>query len=476
MWLPVHDIYPRTLGLSRFRFTFDALKRSAKIVFAPQSVSFTTTTPSTWTVTLDDEYPPTLRLSGAAIAAVVGLGYDYAAPATQLWLLPFLHGELSAHLTSSTLPLPLYFDSYGIDAVFGDEAPRFSDPTLPSSLTPSTYSTSSVDSALQPSRITACSPAESPSLSLTSTPYASSSSADSDSSFEAPTPSIDHVGIPDPEEKSPEDGQLSALDLPRNDPVLSEEDSSYQVLEAAVVAMMQRLEAQQHGLPNASQMPEPDNERPTESPDNGPVNSMADGTGDYAYTGSDDGGYADTDSDDGDYPTVLCNPHSRKTYRVDGIIGIGGFSRVVRAFDDEGQMCAIKVILKPRVYERRDARETLLREKSIMAQVSDLGTNRLVHLYESWEDNYLIYFVMVSTNCNHFVSSAAYHPLSLGILPLLAPLPDSPSGWHSEDRTDMGRQARYVHRDGMHPASLVCASNSLCLSRSRLCPCCTRTT
>lgn len=388
----------------------------------------------------------------------------------------FLHGELSAHLTSSTLPLPLYFDSYGIDAVFGDEAPRFSDPTLPSSLTPSTYSTSSVDSALQPSRITACSPAESPSLSLTSTPYASSSSADSDSSFEAPTPSIDHVGIPDPEEKSPEDGQLSALDLPRNDPVLSEEDSSYQVLEAAVVAMMQRLEAQQHGLPNASQMPEPDNERPTESPDNGPVNSMADGTGDYAYTGSDDGGYADTDSDDGDYPTVLCNPHSRKTYRVDGIIGIGGFSRVVRAFDDEGQMCAIKVILKPRVYERRDARETLLREKSIMAQVSDLGTNRLVHLYESWEDNYLIYFVMVSTNCNHFVSSAAYHPLSLGILPLLAPLPDSPSGWHSEDRTDMGRQARYVHRDGMHPASLVCASNSLCLSRSRLCPCCTRTT
>lgn len=148
----------------------------------------------------------------------------------------------------------------------------------------------------------------------------------------------------------------------------------YEVNEAEALMLVQRLaeEAQHYGLPNASESaaePTLAIERPTS--DAGP---LAD---DNVVL---EAGDLHSNSDDGDYPTVLCSPYSDNTYTLEGVIGRGGFSRVVRASDDKGRLCAVKMILKSKVYERPGTQQTLLCEKDIMAKVADLGTGRLVNL------------------------------------------------------------------------------------------------
>lgn len=417
MWFSIYDTNARALGLARLRHTFDALKRSAKIVFAPQNAPFPSTTPSDLTVSQadwshveDGECISATHLSGAAIATLVGLGYTYTIPPTQLWLLPCLHGEPPALPTSPVVPSPHDFDfAIDVEAVLGGEATNLSRPTFPvhsskTIFTSPALSIGSVSVASRPSGITACSPAsESVSLSMASTPYASSSSADSDSSFEVASPPTDIVGIPDPQERSSDDGELRVADCPHKPSALSKDDTSYQLLEAEVLALMHRLaEDARHNappkVPSSTAAPEPDNERPTSEieslSDNGPADG-ADSEVDKTVLAT--GDCEDNESDDDECPTILYSPHSGNRYTLEGVIGRGGFSRVVRALDSEGRWCAVKMILKPKVYEWSDARQNLLREKTIMAKVADLGTGRLIDLYESWEDEVLIYFVMVST-------------------------------------------------------------------------------
>ena len=89
------------------------------------------------------------------------------------------------------------------------------------------------------------------------------------------------------------------------------------------------------------------------------------------------------------------NAHSGSVYSVTGIIGEGSFARVAMAMDDN-RMYGIKVVYKRNVYGHPEAREKLLLEKEVMADVAGFNTERLVRLHESWEDRRNIYFAMVS--------------------------------------------------------------------------------
>lgn len=95
-------------------------------------------------------------------------------------------------------------------------------------------------------------------------------------------------------------------------------------------------------------------------------------------------------------PIVLHNEHSDTVYVVPGIIGEGSFSRVAAAVSN-GAAFGIKVVHKANVYGHTDARERLLLEKQVMAEVASFNTDRLVRLLESWESRPNIYFVMVSS-------------------------------------------------------------------------------
>ena len=94
-------------------------------------------------------------------------------------------------------------------------------------------------------------------------------------------------------------------------------------------------------------------------------------------------------------PCELYNPHSGAKYAVSGIVGEGSFARVAAAYSN-GRSFGIKVVHKANVYGHPEAREKLLLEKEVMADVAGFNTERLVRLHESWEDRRNIYFAMVS--------------------------------------------------------------------------------
>lgn len=114
-----------------------------------------------------------------------------------------------------------------------------------------------------------------------------------------------------------------------------------------------------------------------------------------AELGSADG---ESDIDDVRALTVLCNPHTGTTYTVQGVVADGGFSRVAQVVDSKGQQWAAKIMHKRAVFKRPRGRDNLLREKNIMVNASGMGTQRLVGLLESWEDEENIYFIMVSVS------------------------------------------------------------------------------
>lgn len=429
----IYDTNARAIGLARLRHTFAALKRSTEVVFMPSSAQFTSTTRSNSTVTRDGECTSTAHLSGATIATLVGLGYAYKVPPTQLWLLPYLHGELPTQLTSPVVTSRHVLGYNDIETVLRGGAPNISIPTLPvhpsnTTSTSRALSTSSVNSASRP-RSTACSSAsESFSLSMVSTPYASSSSADSDSSFEVPSPPTATVGIPAPREpriQSSASEQSQPPDSVAKPPKWPESDSECREIEAQVLQLMNRLneeEARRTVQPQDPQLgaapaPEPDDARSAVASELHPEDDATSGTDSDAEMGEEEskaGDYADGDFDD-EQPTVISNPHSGNVYTLGRALGTGGFSSVMLATDSKGRRCAAKIVDKQKVFRQSDGRQNLLREKEIMAKVSQLETSRLVSLLECWESENEVYFIMVGASV--VCTKAASHPSPQDLFP-----------------------------------------------------------
>lgn len=416
MWPSYHGTTSPSTALTRLRQTLDALKQSAKILFAPQNqwhensvLNDATVPPLNVSYAEDGEYSTAHLSRVAIIAASLGIEHIYAIPLPPLWLLPRLRGELLAHPTPSVRPSPYDFNlDLDIEAILHDGVLHSRTPTLlaysAKTLFASTLhasSASSLNGGWRPNGNTAHDPItvpESPSLSTTSTPYASSSSADSDSSFEVASPSTNSVAIPASLELL-SDGLDSVPDCAEEYRLVSNNDTFSRRIEAEVLALACRLgeEARQKALdggPQTTAAANPDDANPISEPESPFDDGAADGLeASHTTSAPDVHGY---DSTDAEGALILSSLYSGEEYTLEGVIARGGSARVVRAVDSKGQRRAVKIVLKQKVFTWRDARENLLREKDIMARVAALDTWRLAYLYESWEDEDMIFFVMVS--------------------------------------------------------------------------------
>lgn len=407
---------PRALGLTHVHTTFDTLKRHAHIAFAQHAASHRSTTlPDTAVSQLDrpdfedGERTSTRHISGTATAASVGLGYAYKVPPTRVWLLPYFHYHLCIRPAPPASPLSYYSDfDVDIEAILGDEDPQSTAPN-PSSRPPydySPFSAGSVHDASRPCGATAyAATPESPSSSVASTPYASSLSADSDSSFEAISPITDNIRIPEPLKARSPSTEGERLGLPDFPPSLSkrlEAKTGSSEIEARVQELVNCLDeeaARRCAQPQVAQpsgVPDPDRTYLAVASEVCPNDERAGETNlEATEDESEAEGYEDSDEDD-EPLSVIYNPHTGNMYRLGRVLGTGGFSKVVLATDLEGREYAAKIISKQKVFRRPDGRQNLLHEKNIMAKITQLNTPRVVQLIECWEREHEVYFIMVS--------------------------------------------------------------------------------
>ena len=101
---------------------------------------------------------------------------------------------------------------------------------------------------------------------------------------------------------------------------------------------------------------------------------------------------------------VLHNKRKDHSYSVLGIIGHGGFARVVRARTADGMHVAIKIMDKWEMMQQPDMRFQMKQEKEAYRLLglppkdgieTPVVDKYLVKLLESWEEDGFIYFVMV---------------------------------------------------------------------------------
>ena len=403
MPLSTHDI-TAPYGLTRVRNTFNTLERHANNAFAPPNFMpcIFTTHPDAiapqvvWPSVNTCQRTSTTCLSGAATAASVGLGYACMIPTAGLWLLSFLYHQLSTRSTSPGFPSI----DVDVEATLGDAVPHHIasihsfHPSHPSSLS-SALSTDSVNDAPRLSSATLDSPS-----SVASTPYTSSLSADSDSSFEALSPTIDSVSIPESmvvRSPSAEGVPLEPFEAPKRSEIKPESsgiEAEVRELADSLVEEAERHSAQSQGS-QPSAVPAPAHVHLAVASD---ACSNSRNTGEAnSKTAADDSkteGYAD--SDDDEPLNVVYNPHTRRMYRLGRVLGTGGFSRVVLATDLEGREYAAKIVCKQKVFRRPDGRQNLLYERNIMAKISQLDSPRVVQMVECWEREHEVYFIMVS--------------------------------------------------------------------------------
>ena len=423
-------------GLTHLRATLDALRRSAKLLFAPTNEWAVSSTLYDAAIPPVDDQPfvndgkcSTAHLSSVAIVALLGLDYIDTMPPTPPGPFHYICSEPSARPTRSS-PHDLDFD-IDVEAILGDEIPNSRVPTLfaysphtPSVSTSPAPAASPLHGVSQLSSSTAYSPASQSSLlSTASTPYASSSSADSDSSFEVASPPTDAVEIPASLQR-PSD-ELAPLSDSAEDKV-SDNDTFSRRIEAEVLALAHRLEEEArqkelNGAPLTAAAISPADVSPVVYPDPLFNDSTTDSTDTQAASDSAIAAAGSENDDEGAW--ILCSPHSDERYVLEGVVAKGGSARVVRAVDNKGDLRAVKMVLKQKVFTWPDARENLLREKDIMARVAGLDTWRLAYLYESWEDEDMIFFVMVSSLGPLFLSMSCLIFFSPGTLTMLFTLP-----------------------------------------------------
>lgn len=375
-----HATVDRVLRLFPLHHAFDALKRSATAFLARSTAPYTSTTPS------EPAHAPletsevvngaTPHLPGTAIVASVGLGYlTRSAVRPRLFL--YTAGGPSAGLPAVSTPASSGFD-IDIEPPSDDEAPHSATPTLPSAVRSSASCMSSTNSMPQSNKVSA-STALSP------------SSSGSDSSFECATPRTAAAGahhlqprIQSSHSVQPTNdipAQLTWLDVHRALDTLEDKVSK-------LVQLSREAVQAKYSTPSGGEC--------YATPEFGIIYYEDDEveTSD-AELGSADG---ESDIDDVRALTVLCNPHTGTTYTVQGVVADGGFSRVAQVVDSKGQQWAAKIMHKRAVFKRPRGRDNLLREKNIMVNASGMGTQRLVGLLESWEDEENIYFIMVSVS------------------------------------------------------------------------------
>ena len=445
------------LPLAYLHHAFDTLKRTATALFTRPLAPYTSTTPSNNTSShldasnvANSACMSTPHLSGAAIVASVGFGHSPFSRPSPLPRLLLHRGE-----ALSTPPPPTAISSLngldiGIDVESAsNEAPHSLTHALSthsSTVRSPTAPTSTTNIAMQSSKVGATfTSAESLSPSMTSTPYASSSTG-SDSSFECitpPTAAADVHNLQEPHIQSPASTPLSA-GAPAQ-PTWLDVHRALKALEANVSKLVQQ--SKEAARPEHITQPQgPQFDAPPELDiiyydDDEPVDIEAESHPDDDASPDvdtdEDDSEADDDLDDVRPPTVLRNPHSGAAYSVEGVVADGGFSRVAQVVDDEGRRRAAKIVHKRAVCKRAGAREALLREKAFMVKASEMGSRRLVGLIESWEDEENIYFIMVRASFGAVAESAS-HAALLGTLPMLVARPAEPPRRLREARTHRG--------------------------------------
>ncbi|KAI0355219.1 kinase-like protein [Trametes cingulata] len=92
-------------------------------------------------------------------------------------------------------------------------------------------------------------------------------------------------------------------------------------------------------------------------------------------------------------PTPLRHPDGTE-YHIIGKLGEGGFGRVMAAVSSKGELVALKVMHKPKVYTHDTGRENLSLERKLMAEAAEINAPYVVHLKAAWEQGDNVYFVM----------------------------------------------------------------------------------
>ena len=115
---------------------------------------------------------------------------------------------------------------------------------------------------------------------------------------------------------------------------------------------------------------------------------------------------------------VLHNKRKDHTYSVLGIIGHGGFARVVRARTADGMHVAIKIMDKWEMMQQPDMRFQMKQEKEAYRLLglppkdgieTPVVDKYLVKLLESWEEDGFIYFVMVRVLAHRIAAACQAH-------------------------------------------------------------------
>ncbi|KAI0669373.1 kinase-like domain-containing protein [Trametes maxima] len=81
-------------------------------------------------------------------------------------------------------------------------------------------------------------------------------------------------------------------------------------------------------------------------------------------------------------------------YQVFGKLGEGAYGRVLAAGTSKGEVVALKVISKPKMYQDPDAKILIRNERNVMVNASKAGFRSIVKIEAAWEQGDNIYFAM----------------------------------------------------------------------------------
>jgi hypothetical protein len=100
--------------------------------------------------------------------------------------------------------------------------------------------------------------------------------------------------------------------------------------------------------------------------------------------------------------TEQTGPHvvlknGNECYALSGMIGRGGYGRVMRAYSNEGDEVAIKVIHKAMAYRYSYGRDRIIHELNALKRVTEVDLPFVCPLLCSWSDEKNVYMVMVSS-------------------------------------------------------------------------------
>lgn len=415
----------RTLARATVPNAFDALREAARAAFARQASRHTPATPSNATPTRFDASSipttPTPHPSGTAIVASVGLAFPPPTNAVHNLLLHHIKGAVPS--TSPVVP-PSKDVHVAFDLTIDDQRPQCDAPahsshrstSRSSSTSPTPLGCHKVDVGVQ---VSTPSPGHSPHSSSSSdsdlpveclTPLATNGECHSHRKaealrsllpFEAPLP-FDIDGARGVDEYILEFDECSARrqDLYED---LAERAIAFHYLCADPVEdddMPTAFSGPIHGSSSTISVVSPTSNAALEFPESEPSDGEHPDI-DTDTNSSDDPANQTVDTDDDDdeepqIPLVLYHRYTKTRYRIDGIIGCGGFARVLQATKDSGECVAIKVTHKREAYAKSPyIHDLLCHEMDTLRWATTHACPGLTKLIESWEDEDNIYFVMV---------------------------------------------------------------------------------